>query len=206
MIDGSDKRRRRLRALSLVTLGMAAVAMPAFSAAGAAPAAAGETCELHVWGAGRPNFRPRSNAFVKVDQSQLDRSNPLSAASLYDSVNRAKALSDEDLRKLFPSAGQVVVVRHEPIIDIDQRPLKSLSGRLQPGAPGCYADLVLGTLYAIFPNPAAAWERGGLIGGLLAGSDRLVIEFWLRDFSGPGAVPRVYKNKNDSPLPHVPPN
>lgn len=213
MNEHSREPRRRPRTARPVRLGaILAAAFLLAPSAGAAPAAgeaaqpAGATCELHVWGAGRPNFRPRSNAFVKIDQSQLDRSNPLSAASLYDPVNRAEALSDEELRKLLPTGGEVVVVRHETIIDIDRTPLKSLSGRLQPGRAACYADLILGNLYAILPNPGAAWERFGLIGGLLTGSDRLVIEFWLRDFSGPGPVPRVYRKKNDSPLPHVPPN
>jgi hypothetical protein len=163
-------------------------------------------CELHVWGAGRPNFKPHSNFMVKIDPGQHDTSDPLSSASLYGAVNRAKALSDETLRKLLPDRASVRIVKHDEVIDLDKGPIGQLRGRLAADANACYADLVVGNLYAIIPNPKAAMERAGPIGAVLVGSDRLVIEFWLRDFSGPGSEPRIYKRKNDSPLPHVPPN
>ncbi|QNQ08180.1 hypothetical protein [Sphingomonas alpina] len=189
------------------TAGTPTASLPAAneSTPGAAPVNSG--CELHVWGAGRPNFKLRPNAFIKitVDPAQMDRSNPLSNASLFDTVSRANALSDDDLKKLLPQAGAVTVVRHAEMIDIDKTPLNRIAGRLVQSPTSCYADLVIGNLYAIFPNPEMAWERAGAIGALLVGSDRLVIEFWLRDFSGPKAGGKTYKRKNDSPLPHVQP-
>lgn len=172
--------------------------------AGGDVAVSGDRCELHVWGAGRPNFKPRSSFLIKVDPGPVDTS-PLSNATLFGSVARAKALSDEELAKLLPGTTPVTIVRHDEIVDLDKAPLKQLTGRLAPSSAPCYADLVIGNLYAIFPNPSAAWQQAGPIGMVLVGSDRLVIEFWLRDFRS-SAKPVVFKRKNDSPLPHVPPN
>lgn len=175
---------------------------------GADGAARGDHCELHVWGAGRPNFKPRASLMLKVDPAQLDTSNPLSNVNLFSTVKRAGALSDDVARKLLPRAASITIVRHDEMIDTDKTPLKGLNGRLTASSADCYADLIIGNLYAIFPNPNASYENPSLLRPLvemaLAGSDRLVIEFWLRDFSGRSAEVKVYKRKNDTPLPHVP--
>lgn len=194
-----------LACLASTLLATAAAPVAAATAGGDHPDSLND-CELHVWGAGRPNFKPRSNFMVKIDPGQLDASDPLSGTSLYGAVNRAKALSDETLRKLLPDRANVRIVKHDEVIDLDKGPIAQLRGRLAPGSVACYADLIIGNLYGIIPNPRAAIERAGPIGAVLVGSDRLVIEFWLRDFSRSGGEPRIYKRKNDSPLPHVPPN
>ena len=186
-------------------IGLAATPATAAPQAGQA-APAGTVCTLHVWGAGRPNFVMKPNALVriKIDPAQMDRSNPLSNVNVFSTVNRVSALSDADLKKLLPQADQVVIVRHAEVIDTDKTPLKALSGPIVPGATGCYADLIIANLYAIFPNPGAAYQQAGLVGLVLVGGDRLVIDFWFRDFSSPAAGGKTYKRKNDSPLPHEP--
>lgn len=204
---GPSRKWGRLLLLSAVAL-MGALTQPAEALA--LPAAnsvgAGDRCEIHVWVAGRPNSKALAKLMRRVDPAELDLSNPLSTSSLFGPLSRAKALSEADLGKLLPNAGAVTIVRHDELVDLDKAPLGKLTGRLAPSSAPCYADLIIGKLYALFPNPGAAWERAGVVGAALAGSDRLVIEFWLRDFSASADQPRVYKKKNDSPLPHVPPN
>jgi hypothetical protein len=182
------------------------VALVAMMLAQAVPAT-GPQCELHVWGAGRPHFVPHGNFMIRVDPAELDRSNPLSNVNVFSTAKRAVALPDEDLKRLLPQAATVTIVRHEEMIDTDKTPLDKMSGPLAQAAPGCYADLIVANLYGIFPNPSAPWQPGlvnQLIAGLIVGSDRLVIDFRLRDFSGAAAGGKTYKRKNDSPLPHVP--
>lgn len=188
-------------------VGAMAAALAATAPAGVARAGTGE-CTLHVWGAGRPNFQPPKSLLVRIDPAQIDRSNPLSSVNLFSTVNRALALPDAELARLFPGADHVTVVRHDTVIDTDRTPLAGLKGPLAPDATGCTGDLIIANLYAIFPNPNAVYETRPVleatIASLIAGSDRLVIEFWFRDFSG-GAAGRVFKRKNDTPLPHVAP-
>lgn len=183
----------------------AGLAVAPVEAQGAAPLA--PQCELHVWGAGRPNIKYPARLMRQIDPAQLDRSNPLSNVNVFNSVNRAGGLSDAALKQLLPGAGQVRVVRHGEMIDLDQVKLANLTAPLAPQQSGCYADLVITNIYGLFPNPNAQWQMG-LVGSTVAavmqGSDRLVIDFWFRDFSGADRTMKLYKRKNDSPLPHVP--
>ena len=194
--------------LGMFIVGFALFAVAAPAQSGAAADDAGQVCELHLWGAGRPHFVPKSNFLVKVriDPAQRDTSNPLSNASLYSTVNRVAELPDQDLAKLFPNVASVKVIRHSEIIDIDQSPLKDLHGRLAPSEATCYGDLILAQFYEIIPNPDAAYERAGVIGALLVGHDRLNAQFWFRDLSKNLKKPAVIRNTDDTPIRHVPPN
>lgn len=171
---------------------------------------AGPVCELHLWGSGRPNFVLPARVLRNVDPASIDRSNPNATVNTLNTVNRVVALPDAELAALMPAGAQVTVVRHETMIDTDATPLDKIAGRLAASDAPCYADLILSGSYAIFPSTRlrdAAWAGRGLAGeaviAALAGDDRLVLEFRLRDFTGM-AGGREVKRKNDSPLPPVP--
>lgn len=190
-------------------MGVTLVAMMLAQAQPAAAVApvAGLKCELHVWGAGRPNFMPRGSFVARIDPAQLDKSNPLSNVNVFNTARRAAALPDEELRRLLPQAERVTVVRHAEMIDTDKTPLDKLSGPIARTVPGCYADLIIANLYGIFPNPDRPYQTGLLdwvVSGLIDGKDRLVIDFRFRDFSGAAPDGRIYRRKNDTPMPHVP--
>jgi hypothetical protein len=196
-----------LRAAALALAGMA-LAVPA--AAQTAPAQhpfAGMDCELHVWTLGRPNFVPKSNAFFKYTPPTAEQlADPNSTVNIFAPVKRIEALGEEPLRALFPGAASVTITRHVDVIDMDKTPIKAIKARLTPSESACYGDLVLANMYAIFPNPNAAYEPyGGIIGALIAGGDRLVMDFWLQQWPGAKGKPQVYRRKNDTPLPHVRP-
>jgi hypothetical protein len=194
------------RATALALAGMA-LAIPAAAQGSAARPFAGMDCELHVWTLGRPNFVPKSNAFFKYTPPTPEQlADPNSTVNIFAPVKRAAALGDELLRALFPGAANVAITRHAEVIDMDVTPIKSIKSRLNSSEAACYGDLVLANMYAIFPNPDAAYEPyGGIIGGLIAGGDRLVIDFWLQQWPGTKGKPLVYRRKNDTPLPHVRP-
>jgi hypothetical protein len=196
-----------LRAAALALAGMA-LAVPA--AAQTAPARqpfAGMDCELHVWTLGRPNFVPKSNAFFKYTPPTPEQlADPYSSVNIFAPIKRAEALGDAPLKALFPGAASVTITREPQVIDMDVTPIKSIKARLSPSTAPCYGDLVLANMYAIFPNPNAAYEPyGGIIGALIAGGDRLVMDFWLQQWPGAKGKPQVYRRKNDTPLPHVRP-
>jgi hypothetical protein len=196
----------RAATLFLALAGMA-LAVPA-AAQGSAPTPfAGMACELHVWTLGRPNFVPKSNAFFKYTPPTPEQlADPFSTVNIFAPVKRIEALDEEPLKALFPGAASVTITRHSQVIDMDVTPIKSIKARLTPGESTCYGDLVLANMYAIFPNPNAAYEPyGGIIGGLIAGGDRLVMDFWLQQWPGARGKPQVYRRKNDTPLPHVRP-
>lgn len=196
-----------LRAAALALAGMA-LAVPA--AAQTPPAQqpfAGMDCELHVWTLGRPNFVPKSNAFVKYTPPTPEQlADPYSSVNIFAPVKRIEALGEAPLKALFPGAASVTITRHAEVIDMDVTPIKAIKARLTPSTAPCYGDLVLANMYAIFPNPNAAYQPyGGIIGGLIAGGDRLVMDFWLQQWPGAKGKPLVFRRKNDTPLPHVRP-
>jgi hypothetical protein len=197
----------RAAALILALAGMACAVPAAAQTPAAAQPFAGMDCELHVWTLGRPNFVPKSNAFVKYTPPTAEQlADPNSTANIFGPVKRIEALGEEPLRALFPGAESVAITRHADMIDMDKTPIKAIKTRLTPGTAPCYGDLVLANMYAIFPNPNAAYETyGGIIGGLIAGGDRLVMDFWLQQWSGAKGKPLIYRRKNDTPLPHVRP-
>lgn len=197
---------RRLAALVLAVAGVAG-AIPATAQTAAAQPFAGMDCELHVWTLGRPNFVPKSNAFFKYTPPTAEQlADPNSTVNIFAPVKRIEALGEEPLRALFPGAASVTITRHAEVIDMDVTPIKAIKARLTPSTAPCYGDLVLANMYAIFPNPNATYEPyGGIIGGLIAGGDRLVMDFWLQQWPGAKGKPQVFRRKNDTPLPHVRP-
>lgn len=197
---------RRLGALVLALVG-AAGAFPAAAQTPAAQPFAGMNCELHVWTLGRPNFVPKSNAFVKYTPPTAEQlSDPNSTVNIFAPVKRIEALGEEPLKAMFPGAADVTITRHADVIDLDKTPIKAIKARLTPSSNPCYGDLVLANMYAIYPNPNAAYEPyGGLVGALIAGGDRLVMDFWLQQWPGAKGKPLIYRRKNDTPLPHVRP-
>lgn len=193
---------RRLAALALAGM---ALAVPAAAQTAPSQPFAGMDCELHVWTLGRPNFVPKSNAFVKYTPPTPEQlTDPNSTVNIFAPAKRIEALSEAPLKALFPGAASVTITREPQVIDMDVTPIKAIKARLTPSTAPCYGDLVLANMYAIFPNPNAAYEPyGGIIGGLIAGGDRLVMDFWLQQWPGAKGKPLVYRRKNDTPLPHV---
>ncbi len=155
-------------------------------------------CELHVWGAGYPGRVAKSNAFVKVkiDPVEADLSNPMSNASLYSPVNRARAWPDAELGKLMPSTTRLEIIRHAEVLDLDKVKLKSTKTRLSASAVPCYADLVIANIYGIFPNP----NFQGLLVAAIDGGNRLVMDLWMQQHVDGQAKPLIFRKKNDAHL------
>lgn len=201
---------RRAAALVLALAGMA-LAVPAAAQTGAAAQPfAGMDCELHVWALGRPNFVPKSNAFFKYTPPTPEQlADPFSSVNIFAPAKRIEALGEAPLKALFPGAASVSITRERQVIDMDVTPIKAIKTRLSPGTAPCYGDLVLANMYAIFPNPNAPYEQygigGGLIASAIAGGDRLVLDLWLQQWPGAKGKPRIFRRKNDTPLPHVRP-
>lgn len=168
-------------------------------------------CELHVWGAGRPNVVMPERILKLIPPEQMDKSNPLSNVNISNTANRIMTLADEDLKLLFPQDAAVQITRHAELIDLDKKPLSKVRGRLTESAAPCYKDLILTEAYAILPSTAKPNREAPIASGVavdlakpvIFGGDRLVAEFWLRDFSQGRSKPTVVKRKNDSPLPPV---
>jgi hypothetical protein len=175
-----------------------------------APTFAGADCELHVWAMGRPNFTPKSNAFIKYTPPTAEQlADPNSTVNIFNASKRAEALGDEPLKALFPDAKSVSIIRHADVVDMDVTPVKSIKARLSQSGSECYGDLVVANLYALFPNPDAPYVQYGLAGGVLAsaiaGGDRLVIDFLFQQWTSADGKPFQARRKNDTPLPHVVP-
>ncbi len=172
---------------------------------------AGMDCELHVWSIGRPNFVPKSNAFVKYTPPTAEQlADPHSTVNIYSMPKRIMTLGEDQLNLLFPGANSVTVIRHEEMIDKDVTPLKSFKGKIAESDAECYGDLVMRGLVGIHPNPDAPYVQYGVVGGLvadlLAGGNRLVVDFWFQQWpGGKKDKPLIVKRKNDTPLPHVRP-
>lgn len=198
-----------LRVAALALVGMA-FAVPAAAQTASGQAFAGMDCELHLWTLGRPNFVPKSNAFVKYTPPTPEQlADPNSTVNIFAPAKRIEALGEAPLKALFPGAATVTITREPQVIDMDVTPIKAIKARLSPSTAVCYGDLVLANMYAIFPNPNAPYEQygigGGLIASTIAGGDRLVMDFWLQQWPGAKGKPLVYRRKNDTPLPHVRP-
>ena len=204
------------------TLGLCLAASPSASLAQVDPDIAdvvadgpfaGLDCEVHVWASGRPNFVPKSNAFVRVIPPTPDQlADPYSTVNVFNATNRAMALSDEALANLFPGAASLSVIRHEEVIDIDETPIKSFKGRIADSDTECYGDLIVRSVTGVFPNPDTPYQQYGIVGGLLAsaiiGDDRIVMDFWFRQWPGKkmrADKPLLVKRRNDTPLAHVEP-
>ncbi|MBY0283199.1 MAG: hypothetical protein K2W81_04460 [Sphingomonas sp.] len=203
------------RGLAIAGVILGAMSAPAISAESPtqAPRFSDMTCELHVWAMGRPNFHPKPNAFIRITPpTDADRADPNSTVNVFNGVKRVAAFSETQLNALFPGARSVRIVRHDQVIDMDTTPLASIKAPLAARAGECYADLVVANLYALFAsnkpysevNPAVG-PVGDAIVQLMAGGDRMVIDFWLQQWPARKGVPFVFRRKNDTPLPHVRP-
>ncbi len=186
-----------LRLMALVA-GLAQATLMSVSPVQAAETAAELKCDLHVWGGGYPARVMKSNAFVKVtiDPAEADLSNPMSNASLYSTVNRARAWPDAELAKLMPATRDLKIVRHPEVLDLDKFKLKSVKTRLSASTVPCYADLVVANMYGIFPNP----DFQGLLVDAIDGGNRLVMDLWMQQHSAGQKTPVVFRKKNDAPL------
>lgn len=171
-----------------------------------------EVCELHLWGGGYPNRKLPPRLLAMQDPVLMDPTNPLSNATLYNSVNRIAALPEDGLRRLFPTGRSVTIIHHPDMIDLAVKPLKTIRAPLSNSAAACQADLVIANVYAIFPNPDAALQERpadplySLVTWALTGSDRLIIDFWMQRRLGSASQIEVFRRKNDCPMPHVRPN
>jgi len=164
---------------------------------------AGEPCELHVWSAGYPNRKLPKRLLKSIPPEHLDPNNPYSGISLFGVKSRARQLPDETIGSLFGEDVAVTIIRHPETIDQAISKVTKAKAPLSDSNAECQADLVLKNVVGIFPNPSAAYETAGLVGTLLAGSDRLVMDFFYQEFRPGKKRFRVRKN-DDTPLPHVP--
>ncbi len=155
--------------------------------------AADSLCELHITAAGYPSrtFKPaKPNAFVKVTP-------PPPGGAVFTTAAVAGALDDAGLRTLSPSAGELKIVRHADLLDLDKRKLDGT--RLYASDAPCYADLVVDNTYAILTDTVPK-ERLGLVTGAIVGGSRLVTTFVLQSWRDGTAKPITYRKKVDSPL------
>ncbi|PTS90811.1 hypothetical protein DBR17_00645 [Sphingomonas sp. HMWF008] len=135
----------------------------------------------------------------------LDPANPLSNVNLFNTVNRARLLSDDALKSLIPDAQAVTIVRHDAMVDFDATPLNGIRSPIDGSATGCTADLVVANVYVIYPDPKAPYVGsllGSIVTAVLTGGDRLVIEFWYQRYAD-GTPTNSVRKKDDRPLPHL---
>lgn len=201
--------RRLTLALYAALAGLSSPSAGAALAAAPTEASGESACELHLWGAGYPNRKLPPRLLAMQDPVLMDPANPLSNATLYNSVNRAAALPPEALRKLFPAGREITIVHHGEMIDLAVRPLKAVQAPLSGSQTGCQADLVIANVYSIFPNPDAVFQDHpgdplfNLVAWALTGSDRLIVDFWMQRRLGSAGPVEVFRRKNDCPMPHV---
>ncbi|HYD39023.1 MAG TPA: hypothetical protein VEA60_15500 [Allosphingosinicella sp.] len=184
--------RRTLGAALAATVLLGAV--PAAAPAWAEGAAVGEGCVLHVSGAKPRPFR--SSAFVKVKGPLPDPDDPGTSAYQYNPFTRARALTDAELRSLFPAGTAVEIVRHDRGLTKDG--LVAAQGVLFPRRSGCHAELIVSDVVGVFPTGSHPY---GLIGTLLAGGNRVELIFTFRRFEPGKAVPRKISDRESGRLP-----
>lgn len=204
-----------MRWLAIAGVMLGAMSAPAISAESSTPVPqfSEMTCELHVWAMGRPNFHPKSNAFIRITPpTDAERADPNANVNVFNGVKRVAAFSETQLTALFPGARSVQIVRHDQVIDMDSTPLRSIKTPLAARSGECYADLVVVNLYALFSsnkpyselNPTVG-PVGDVIAQVMAGGDRMVIDFWIQQWPTRKGAPFVLRRKNDTPLPHIRP-
>jgi hypothetical protein len=180
-----------VRLIGLVAVGCAFVAQPV-----AAQPNSGGACVLHVTGIAPPppgSIRP--NAFIHVENLG-DPNDPLTRAYQYNSITRALALSDSELRTLLPSAAEVAVVRHPEGLarDTDRR----VRTPLYPRNGQCHAELIVSDVVGVFVGNA---RPAGLLQALLVGGNRLEMIFTFRRFDGDDGRPFIASIRQDGRLP-----
>jgi hypothetical protein len=133
---------------------------------------------------------------VKGPPPNLD--DPASRAYQYNPVTRALALTDAELRTLFPPNAQVEIVRHKEGLTKDG--LKAARGVLFPRQSPCHLELIVSDVVAIFPNPREAAARAGLIGSLLVGGNRVELIFTFRRFDPGKERPQTFSDREGGRL------
>jgi hypothetical protein len=144
----------------------------------AQPPAAKQSCTLHVTGAKPRPFKP--SIFVKVKGPLPNPDDPSTAAYQYNPVTRALALTDDELRTLFPATTELEIVRHPE--GMTKAGLSAAQGAIFPRRNGCHAELILSDVVAVFPSTARGRNPYGMVGSVLAGGDRIEIIFTFRRF------------------------
>lgn len=175
---------------------------PAFGQSGDNQPPATEVCELHVWAAGKPNRELPGWLVKSIDPWLLDPENPYSGPNIFGTEARAKALPDGALDGMFGEGVEAKIVRHDEVIDLEEVSLGRIKKPMSGSSADCQADLVLRHVSAVWPNPSIT-EGGGLVGGLIAGGNRLVMGFWYQEFRPDTKRLRVTK-KDDTPLEAAP--
>ncbi len=134
--------------------------------------------------------------------------NPVSNANVFNTANRAKALPDASLRALMNSSSEVMVIRHDTMIDQQISPLKNTKGRLYSSPRECYADVVVADNYAIYPSTRTPQDSvlKEATAAVIVGGDRFVTSFWMQRFESQNAKGRIFSKKFDSPVAYAQPN
>ncbi|MEA3039159.1 MAG: hypothetical protein QOE79_1672 [Sphingomonadales bacterium] len=160
------------------------------AAACAAPAsAATESCTLHVTGAKPRPFKP--NFMIKVKGPIANPDDPTTSAYQYNPVTRALALSDAELRTLFPAGVDVTIVREAQGITKDA--LTKAKGPIFASPGACHAELFVSDVVGVIPpGPSNPY---GLVGMLLAGRARLELIFTYRRFDAGKERPLIVSDR-----------
>ena len=188
-------------AFAIGAVSLALVHAPAIAQSDVSEPQATEVCELHVWAAGKPN-RPLPGWLVKsIDPWLLDTENPYSGPNIFGTEARAKALPDGALSGIFGEGVETIIVRHDEVIDLEEVSLNRFKEPMSDSSAVCQADLVLRHVSAVWPNPSTT--DVGVVGGLVAGGNRLIMGFWYQEFRADAKRLRVSK-KDDSPLEAAP--
>jgi hypothetical protein len=190
-----SRRRRRIgSAVLALALGVA------FSASPARAETTGQGCTLHVTGAKPRPFKP--SIFVKVKGPLPNPDDPSTKAYQYNPVTRAMALGDAELRKLFPAAADLDIVRHPQ--GMMKAELNAARGPLFPRQKPCHAELIVSDVVGVFPSTAPRGHPYGMVGELLAGGDRIELIFTLRLFDPGKDRPLKISSREDGSLPYDP--
>ena len=168
---------------------------------GASPAlaeapAAKPGCILHVTGAKPRPFKP--SMFVKVKGPLPNPDDPSTAAYQYNPVTRAMALTDAELRTLFPATTGVEIVRHPE--GMTKAALSAARGVIFPRQSACHAELIVSDVVAVFPSTAPSGHPHGVVGSLLAGGDRIELIFTFRRFDSGQDRPSKIAHREDGHL------
>lgn len=184
--------RRRIGAALLALAVGGAISAPPARAQG--PAAT-QRCTLHVTGA-KPRPFKRS-MFVRVKGPLPNPDDPATSAYQYNPATRAMALTDAELRSLFPATTELEIVRHPE--GMTKAALNSATGVIYPRRSVCHAELIVSDVVGVFPSTASA-DRLGLVGSLLAGGDRIELIFTFRRFDAGKDRPLKTSSREDGSL------
>lgn len=181
-----------MRLLSFAAAGLAFIAQPASAQEPDSSAA----CILHVTGTVPPP-PPRPSLFVRVQGTPQNPNDPTTRAYQYNPITRALALSDSELRTLFPSGTAVEIVRHREGLarNMDKRARTPLF----PHHGHCHAELIVSDVVGVFGKEARS--AVGLLAALLAGGNRLEAIFTFRRFDAGRPRPAMTSSRHAGRIP-----